>query len=280
MLSYILGLLALLHLRTHIQYFLIRRRSKLHIQCMRGAEPIFFKRGKVGVLFIHGFTSSPHEGRYLGQYLAKRNVTFSAPLLPGHGTSPERLAVMKWDDWLLACKHALVQLEKECSSIVIIGSSMGGNLALLLAAGNNKNMKGVVSLGTPMFFPRERFGKILYLILNQFKLFQSKYYPKEHERVLKRRVAYTSIPLASLGQFLRVVKHSKDVLCNVRVPILVMQSTTDHVIRHDSAQYIMDAVRSKDKALVWIPDSYHVFIVDKFRGAALKTIGKFVQRVC
>ncbi len=278
MLSYILGLLALLHLHAHVRYFLIKRRSQVPVPGMRGAEPIFLKRGKVGVLFIHGFTSSPHEGKYLGVYLAGRNITFSAPLLPGHGTSPEKLAVTKWDDWLLACKHALVQLELECSSVVIIGSSMGGNLALLLAAGSHK-VRGLVSLGTPMFFPRERLGKLMYVILNQFKLFQSKHYPKVYENVLRRRVAYTSIPLVSLGQFLRVVDHSKAVLRNVRVPILVMQSTTDHVIRQDSAQYVMDNVGSKKKELVWIPDSYHVFIVDKFRGLAFRKICTFVKQV-
>src|SRR5687768_16151489 len=65
---------------------------------MPGAEPFIYRAGEVGCLMVHGFTSSPFEMRGLGRHLAERGITAAAPLLAGHGTSPEDLDGKTWHD--------------------------------------------------------------------------------------------------------------------------------------------------------------------------------------
>ena len=72
-------------------------------QVLSGAEP-FLYRGEsgVGVLLIHGWTSSPQEMRDLGKHLAGQGHTVLGLRLPGHATRPADLKRMRWRDWLAA----------------------------------------------------------------------------------------------------------------------------------------------------------------------------------
>ena len=54
--------------------------------------------GPIGVLLIHGFPGSPVEMRLIGEYLNEREMTVLAPLLPGHGTTPEDLYQRKYPE--------------------------------------------------------------------------------------------------------------------------------------------------------------------------------------
>ena len=65
-----------------------------------GAEPYPPRRsGEAGVLVCHGFTGSPQSVRPWADHLAAQGLTVSLPLLPGHGTRWEDLAVTGWQDW-------------------------------------------------------------------------------------------------------------------------------------------------------------------------------------
>ncbi|HEV3505290.1 MAG TPA: alpha/beta fold hydrolase, partial [Actinomycetes bacterium] len=54
-----------------------------------------------------------------------------APMLPGHGTSPEDLARCGWDDWTAAAEKAFQRLARP---LLCVGLSMGGALAAGVAA--------------------------------------------------------------------------------------------------------------------------------------------------
>ncbi|NLK52151.1 MAG: alpha/beta fold hydrolase [Syntrophomonadaceae bacterium] len=98
------------------------------------AEPYFFSKGDIGCLLIHGFTGSPPELLPLGEYLVDQGCTVLAPLLAGHGTSAEDLARTRWTDWLKSAMIGLDRLRAEpVKQVYLIGLSMGGLLALLLA---------------------------------------------------------------------------------------------------------------------------------------------------
>ncbi len=84
----------------------------------------------IGVLLLHGFTGSPVEMCLLGESLANEGYTVYAPLLPGHGTSPEDLAERTQDEFLEAVEEAYLKLQETCLVIHVVGQSMGGLLAL------------------------------------------------------------------------------------------------------------------------------------------------------
>jgi carboxylesterase len=98
------------------------------------------------VLLLHGFTGSPWEVRPLGEALAARGFHVAAPLLPGHGGAPEALLTVTFQDWLRAADEALGALAASGRPVALVGLSMGGLLALLLAARRPPQVQGLVLL--------------------------------------------------------------------------------------------------------------------------------------
>ncbi len=115
-----------------------------------GAEPLYLKGNDTGILFLHGFTASAFEGKELAEYLhQKSGFTVSVPLLPGHGTRPEDLKEVYWGDWYGFTKSRYLELKKETARIFVCGQSMGGALALHLAA--HHPVDGIITLAGAVF---------------------------------------------------------------------------------------------------------------------------------
>jgi carboxylesterase len=96
--------------------------------------PLFHEGGKAAVLGLHGFTGTPSEFAYLAGRLADTGYTVSVPRLPGHGTNLQDFLQTGWQDWLRAALDACFDLRSRYQPVYIVGLSMGGLLALILAA--------------------------------------------------------------------------------------------------------------------------------------------------
>jgi len=104
--------------------------SKTHA----GSLPALFPGGKTGVLLLHGFTGDPRDLRDLAFRLNNAGFTASLPRLPGHGTNGSDFLQSGWRDWLRAAVDAWIDLAGRCERVHLVGYSMGGVLAALLAA--------------------------------------------------------------------------------------------------------------------------------------------------
>ncbi|MHA1187337.1 MAG: alpha/beta hydrolase [Candidatus Heimdallarchaeota archaeon] len=117
---------------------------------MKGAEPFFYKKGKIGCILSHGYTGTPKEVRELGKYLADKNITTIGPLLPGHGTTIEDLKLTTANDWYNEYVNAVEKLKEHCTKIFVCGLSLGGLLTLKYASENS--VDGVITLAAPARF--------------------------------------------------------------------------------------------------------------------------------
>src|SRR5262245_5127465 len=115
-----------------------------NVPVLPGAEPYRHDGGEVGVLLCHGFTGSPQSLRPWAEYLAERGLTVSLPLLPGHGTRWEDLAVTGWQDWYGVVDRELRALTARCARVFVFGLSLGGALSLRLAARHGDAVDGLV----------------------------------------------------------------------------------------------------------------------------------------
>lgn len=106
--------------------------------------------GSHGALLLHGFGGTPPELRRLGVHLAEHGWRCSAPMLAGHGSTPETLARTRWQDWESSARSALDTLASGCDVVVVAGQSMGGTLALHLAATDSRIM-AVAGLASPIW---------------------------------------------------------------------------------------------------------------------------------
>lgn len=99
-----------------------------------GHEPFHFEAGSSRALLIHGFLGSPRELRPLAQELANAGVTARGLLLPGFGADIARLKKVRAEEWLAAAGSAWEEVRQGASRTTLIGFSMGGAVALRLAA--------------------------------------------------------------------------------------------------------------------------------------------------
>ena len=120
MIEYFIGFMMLLSLLRGVRLVLIKRKYRDQKADPKVKE-IYYKRGKIGILLIHGFTSSPLDFKPMAEYLAKKNITVLAPLLKGHGTSPENLATTTDEDWFKSVEDAYHRLRKEVKYVFVAG---------------------------------------------------------------------------------------------------------------------------------------------------------------
>jgi carboxylesterase len=85
-------------------------------------------------LLVHGYLGTPAETRALGQALAGNGWKTRGPLLPGFGTDVNTLPVRGIEDWLAVLEDELAALQAGHETVLLVGYSMGGALALCLVA--------------------------------------------------------------------------------------------------------------------------------------------------
>lgn len=277
MLPYIIAILAFLVFYRNIQIIWIKKRNRVYSHPMPKARPFFYKKSKkVGILMIHGFTGTTWDYRGLGKYLSEKNITCLGMRVAGHGTTPEHLATTTDVDWKKSVDDAYEEISAYCKKVFIVGLSFGGNLAIV----SSKKVKpeGIILLGTPIRFKRERLLKMIYYILEYIKLFQKKRYHRTlDEKTEKERVTYDRIPINVIKYVAKTMKESKKALPNIKCPSLIMQSTTDHSLDERSVDYIYKKIGSKKKKVVWVENAYHVFIVGKNKEKSFKEIYNFIK---
>jgi carboxylesterase len=97
-------------------------------------QPFTFAAGPERALLIPGFLGTPREMRPLGEALAAAGVTAHGVLLPGFGPDSASLKRVRATDWLATAREAWREIRHATRHAVLIGFSMGGAVALKLAA--------------------------------------------------------------------------------------------------------------------------------------------------
>ena len=110
---------------------------------IKGAETIDLQEGgSHGVLLLHGFGDTPQTLRLLARRLAKSGYGVFVPLLPGHGRTMQAFRRSRADEWIEAARESLYLMRARYATVSIVGLSMGGALAVIIASGAS----GIASL--------------------------------------------------------------------------------------------------------------------------------------
>jgi carboxylesterase len=241
---------------------------------VRGCEPFRADGGPVGVWLQHGFTGCPASMRPFGAWLAEKGFTVLVPRLPGHGTSVEDLATTSWKDWDRKAEQAVTDLSSRCSTVIAIGLSFGGALALHQAATRPDAVHGVVAINTWVHDSR---------LLGAFLLRAFMKTRKGTGRDIKKpgieELNYDRIPVSILpgvGKYLRMVEHE---LPSVRQPLLVFSSAEDHTVKPSNARLIMAKAGSEQKELIGLTNSYHVATLDYDADFVFERVLAFVHAI-
>ncbi len=239
------------------------------------ASSHLYKKGSVGCLLIHGFTGSPNELLELGEYLTKKNITVSIPLLPGHGTYSADLFNYTWRDWFDHVKASYRELSGMCDEVYVAGLSMGGTLALHLAA--HCPVSGVISMSAAIKLPTWK--RVLVKLLKNIKKFRKK---KGGEDVRDQSArlqldSYQRYPLKAADQVFQLLDHVREDLPEVSVPILIVHSRHDNTVPFSNSDLLYQWVRSPDKRKVDLEQSYHVITVDFDKERVKEEVFNFIK---
>lgn len=241
-----------------------------------GAEPFLLPGGPHGVLLIHGFTGLPAELLLMGQFLQEQGFTVMGIRLAGHGTTAEDMSHMTEEDWMDSVRDGYALLSGCTERISVVGHSMGGLFALLLAA--EEEVFRVVSLAAPIVIAEERGIKFL----PPRDVSEGLFVPKARRRftgvppVVNQ--TYRKMPLISVHEMLDAIERVKERLSKVAVPALIVHSREDHTAAPESAEYIYEHIASKEKDIHWLEHSGHLLPLEEGREKIFAEVSAFLQK--
>jgi carboxylesterase len=234
--------------------------------------------GPVGSLLIHGFTGSAVEMRPMGDYLAARGLTVSAPLLPGHGTTPEDLARTTWQDWYRHVEGTFVDLQVKCEKVFVVGFSLGALLALHLAA--QQETAGAVAL-SPAILVRDWRIRLVPLLRHVIKAMPKDPDPQHSDMTDKEAVkgfwSYDVYPVPAAYQVHLLQKVVRSELHRIRTPALIIYATGDMSIHPQSGPTLYNEIGSTDKEQLVLHNSGHGIVLDVERETVFQKVCDWVQ---
>lgn len=241
-------------------------------------RPFRLGTGTRGCLLIHGFAGTPPEMRELGEALAGRGYDVMAPLLAGHGVTPEAMSATRWRDWADTAEQSYLRLRQDCTDVFVCGQSLGGTLALHLAAAHPE-IRGVVAIGamgSPAYFRDWRLRilwALKYLVRWHVPANDCDLGDPSRLQALHSYARRPTVCIESLMQLVRVVDRE---LPSIQMPALIIHGRNDRTVDVRNAPHILGRIGSKDKRLVWFERSGHAVTVDLEREALWSLIGDWL----
>ena len=233
------------------------------------------RRGRrLGCVLVHGLSSSPAALREWADAFSQHGIDTHLVLLPGHGTKPEDLLQVQWEDWLASVQQAVQDLRHSCDRVFVLGQSLGGTLALRVAARNE--IDAVITLAAIAYLKDWRLWFLPFLR----PFLQWRQSPdNDIARDVTDIGSYDRLPLHAIEQLLELASMVRTDLPRIQVPALLVQSENDHVAPPGNLDFIHERIGSPDKQLVRVRDSYHVLSLDHDRHRLIDLSIRFLHRV-
>jgi carboxylesterase len=237
------------------------------------------RREARAVLLLHGAGDTPQTLRYLADALYEHGFHVAAPLLPGHGRSIEDFRRVRADELIGAARSSYLDLRQTHPWVGVIGLSMGGALAVQLAAEHPElPALGLVApyLAMPARIERAaRFarwwGPLAPVLRSADGL--SVLDPIERERSL----AYGVFTPAALVALQVTMRRALEALPRVVAPTLMIQSREDNRISVADGERAFALLGAREKRLQWITGAAHVITVDYGRDLVIASLTSWME---
>ena len=214
---------------------------------------------EIGVVLVHGYTGSPSSMRPWAEYLNQQGYTVRVPLLPGHGTKPEDLSEIKWQQWPEKVESELDELRKNCTKIFICGFSMGGGTTLHVATKRSDKIAGIILVNPMIHLPF--IGTKLAYLLSRIKKYRSSA-GDDIKRPGVTQGGYEVMSTEGIYQTLQMLKYTRANLHRVSVPMQLFHSVDDHTLPVSNTEIVMKRVGSLSKERIELTNSFHVATLD------------------
>jgi carboxylesterase len=208
------------------------------------------------VLCLHGLGGTGATMWPIVAACIDAGFTTLAPTLPGHGTDPQDLIGVSWDEW--------VDAARAWEADAVVGQSMGGNLALQMAA--EQRCAAVVCINPVMADPDALEGL-------EWRKSRGQDWVDVGESTVGE-IAYERLPIEAVIEMTNGVA-SID-LASVDRPVLVVTSANDDVV-DPSASDAIAAALSGDVRRLRLRHSGHVATLDCERDVLQRATIDFIS---
>ncbi len=249
-------------------------------QIMKGGQPFFLPAGSTGCLLLHGFTGTPNEMHWMGEYLSGRGYTVLAPRIFAHGTQLSDMFRARWKDWVASAEDGYHLLKGSCEKIVIAGLSMGGTLSLILSS--YLPVSGVIAMAAPyeMHDPTVRRLRPILPLLSLFYRSRAKESSGILDPMAKQvHVDYDGYPVRGGYELQELLEEMRSNLPQLNKPVLLINSKLDEAVTPEHARAIFESLPSSDKQILMLEEGGHNIPRDLARQTAFQAAGDFIQRV-
>ena len=239
-----------------------------------------FRFGALGgrgpaVLCLHGLTGTPYEVRPPAEALATRGFACLGPLLPGHGTDPGELARTHRSAWLEASLETWDELASTHERVYVLGLSMGGLLALALAA--RRSVAGAIVMAAPL--------ELSGLIRTALPILRRvlPWVPRRpgilDRAARERHPGYERMPLDAVHQLVLLGGEVARDLARVDQPLKLIYSRQDPSVALSNSEQVLAGVSSEERELRVLENSSHVIPVDREGELLAAEVVEFITRL-
>ena len=217
---------------------------------------------RTGILYIHGYTSTPHSMRPLAEALLHHTYYTNVPLLAGHGTNPIDMGQSTYQDWYQSVKTAYLRMAPACDNVIVIGQSLGALLTTMLAH-EFPTIDSVIML-VPAFYPPAiiNLTPILSPLLKALQIKTMYSVGGDVNKDDAYEVAYNRIHVNAPLELFRACRIARKKLPQLKQPIVVIGSENDHVLSTDGIDRAYSTITSINKQITWLQNTYHVASLD------------------
>ncbi|HEY1952995.1 MAG TPA: alpha/beta fold hydrolase [Gemmatimonadaceae bacterium] len=245
---------------------------------IKGAETIDLQEeGSPGVLLLHGFGDTPQTLSLLAARLHKSGYSVLAPLLPGHGRSLREFSRSSASGWIDAAGRSLASMQRRSGRVSIVGLSMGGALAVILAAENDIPAVALIApyLGMPLPI---RVAAATHLFWGRAVGEINARNPRSiHDHIEREKnLAYGAVTGRALSELWKVVRRARRALPTVTAPTLIIQSREDPRVSTSVAESALQRLGSVEKRLVLTEGAGHIITVDYGRERVFSEVSSWL----
>lgn len=205
------------------------------------------KNPSITIVFLSGFMSDMEatKSKHVEEYCNKESIGFLALDYSGHGSSSGTIVDGCISDWVHEANSVINHCTK--TPVIIVGSSMGGWIALLVALKNNR-VKGLVSIANGADFTEDLMWKKM--TKTQQKTLMEKGSIKYRRRGSTYHVGKKLIQDGRNNLLLK-----KNIPLNI--PVFLLHGFLDNVVPIENSIQLSKKLSTKNVTLILSKDSNH-----------------------
>ena len=243
---------------------------------------------------LHGLGANELELQRLAKDLHASGFSVVIPSIQGYtyATPPQN-----WSTWVDQVLSHIWELEKQYATVSVVGLSMGAVLAMVAAQRHSRPLAGLVLLSASLAYdgwsmPWYRFllGISSWLpFVNNYRLKESEPYGVKNEEMraaIKATLKSQAISESGVGEIgfhlikqgQLLIQEARDKVGLIDCPTLVMHAVDDEIVHIRNAEWVYRKIRSEEKEIIYLGDSYHMITIDNERETVSQETNRFLKK--